>query len=88
MCGIIGLVQEKVIDSDTKDRFSNALEMIRHRGPDGDGIYIDKKIALGHVRLSIIDISPRAVQPMISLNERYVITVRYIIIKKSQPNII
>jgi len=38
----------------------------RHRGPDGTGIFLDEKISLGHNRLSIIDLSEAASQPMFS----------------------
>ena len=48
---------------------------ISHRGPDGSGIYQNSKknIALGHRRLSIIDLSNRASQPMKSENNRWII---------------
>lgn len=53
MCGIVGLVtkgeKEKTI------RLMN--ERIKHRGPDGEGYFIDGDVALGHRRLSIIDLS-------------------------------
>ncbi|MCO6040542.1 asparagine synthase (glutamine-hydrolyzing) [Thermococcus alcaliphilus] len=39
-------------------------ESIRHRGPDGEGVYVDENVSLGHVRLAIIDLSPRGHQPM------------------------
>ncbi len=38
----------------------------RHRGPDGTGIFLDEKISLGHHRLSILDLSDAASQPMAS----------------------
>jgi asparagine synthase (glutamine-hydrolysing) len=50
-------------------------EAVRHRGPDDGGTWIDEAagIALGHRRLSIIDISSGGHQPMISANARFVI---------------
>lgn len=48
-------------------------ETIIHRGPDASGEYLDEWVALGHRRLSIIDLSPLGNQPMISVNGRYVI---------------
>ncbi|KKT29481.1 asparagine synthase (glutamine-hydrolyzing) [Candidatus Giovannonibacteria bacterium RIFCSPLOWO2_12_FULL_44_25] len=45
----------------------------RHRGPDGAGIFLDDKISLGHNRLSIIDLSDAAKQPMESGDERLII---------------
>ncbi len=66
MCGISGF-----IDFAGKTPDTTLLQMtrsLRHRGPDGDGHYFDKHpgaiIALGHRRLSIIDLSNAAAQPM------------------------
>lgn len=47
--------------------------MIAHRGPDDFGSYIDGPLALGHRRLSIIDLSPAGHQPMATADGRYVI---------------
>lgn len=44
-----------------------------HRGPDRTGIYLDNDISLGHNRLSIIDLSERASQPMSSFDSKHVI---------------
>ncbi len=35
-----------------------------HRGPDGDGVYVNGPVGLGHRRLAIIDLSPAGRQPM------------------------
>src|SRR5438309_1764516 len=55
MCGISGIVScdGPLVDQDLLTRM---LAAIRHRGPDGSGVYTDGTAALGHVRLSIIDI--------------------------------
>jgi len=71
MCGIsgtFGLADESVIHAMT--------EAMAHRGPDDQGIYLDPagKVALGHRRLSIIDLSAAGHQPMSYDNERYWIT--------------
>lgn len=47
---------------------------LAHRGPDGEGIFIDGALGLGHRRLSIIDLSDGGYQPMSTSDDRYVIT--------------
>ena len=61
MCGIVGFTN-KINDSDAV--LGKMMDRIRHRGPDAEGKYIDKDIALGHRRLSIIDISSQGDQPI------------------------
>ena len=68
MCGIVGF-----IGSFEKEKLQWGLEKIRHRGPDGQGTFFHGRAALGHRRLSIIDLSENAKQPMEVL-DRYVIT--------------
>src|SRR3989344_6689373 len=65
MCGIAGLVHidGSAIDRGQLDRLTDA---IAHRGPDGRGIFIDNNVGLGHRRLSIIDLTTAASQPMFS----------------------
>lgn len=64
MCGIAGLLQrDATVDPEVIVRMRDALT---HRGPDDAGTYIspDAHVALGHRRLSIIDLSPAGHQPM------------------------
>ena len=68
MCGIIGIVNDHAAKIITQ---CNAK--ISHRGPDSKGEYRDGKLALGHQRLSIQDLSPNGHQPMISADGNYVI---------------
>lgn len=67
MCGILGFTGPA-----DKHRLEYALNLIKHRGPDSNGIFCDEFINLGHARLSIIDIALGS-QPMHSQNNRYVI---------------
>lgn len=72
MCGLIGYSCSYSFEN--LDRFNEALDHIKHRGPDGSGIWLsnDNKVGLGHTRLSILDLSQNASQPM-TFNDRYVI---------------
>ncbi len=77
MCGIIGFLGGDF----TNDQLSNAIleemsDQIVKRGPDSAGIWLDSstKIALGHRRLAIVDLSPAGYQPMTSGSNRYVMT--------------
>lgn len=63
MCGIIGICDFNNKDID-KNLVREMTRLIEYRGPNGDGIYIDNHIGLGHRRLSIIDLSQNGKQPM------------------------
>jgi asparagine synthase (glutamine-hydrolysing) len=63
MCGLAGIFDsrgEREIDAIVLSRMNASL---RHRGPDGDGLYVGSGIGLAHRRLSIIDLE-RGQQPM------------------------
>ncbi len=67
MCGIVGtFVLQNTGFSLTEDYLAQMRDTMRHRGPDGVGLWIspDHRIGLGHRRLSIIDLSESANQPM------------------------
>lgn len=65
MCGIAGFVSGSPLKStESRTALERMLEAIAHRGPDDRGILIDDVVALGHNRLSIIDLSPDGRQPM------------------------
>jgi asparagine synthase (glutamine-hydrolysing) len=62
MCGICGfLARGGSPDPKTAKSMAGALA---HRGPDGEGVHLDPPVALGHRRLSIIDLSEAASEPM------------------------
>ena len=63
MCGIVGFTND--IDN-SSEVLGRMMDRIKHRGPDAEGKYVDDKIALGHRRLSIIDVSSQGDQPIIS----------------------
>jgi len=64
MCGICG---ELRFDGSAPERnvIEHMKEKLVQRGPDAEGIFINQSIALGHRRLSIIDLSEKAAQPMV-----------------------
>lgn len=58
MCGIAGFIDFSGHNIDrARDRAKAMTDAIPHRGPDADGFFVDGKVALGHRRLSIIDLS-------------------------------
>lgn len=73
MCGIFGVFPPRCwpVDRLTVE-VTGGLQRIRHRGPDGDGVWIDPsgQVGLGHARLAIIDLD-RGQQPMQSCGRRY-----------------
>ncbi|OIO03208.1 MAG: asparagine synthase (glutamine-hydrolyzing) [Desulfovibrionaceae bacterium CG1_02_65_16] len=64
MCGICGHVRPAGLREDDPKHLEAVLERIRHRGPNQSGAWRGEKLALGHARLSILDLDPRAGQPM------------------------
>jgi asparagine synthase (glutamine-hydrolysing) len=72
MCGIAGIFSTTTLNRQT---VSGMVSGILHRGPDANGIFVDKTgtIALAHTRLSIIDLSTGANQPFHSADQRYVV---------------
>ena len=57
MCGIAGLIAEGALAPDDRGRAIGMRDVIRHRGPDDAGLYLDEHAALGHRRLSIVDLA-------------------------------
>ncbi|SEF03282.1 asparagine synthase (glutamine-hydrolysing) [Rhizobiales bacterium GAS188] len=73
MCGIVGIASHHPIDQCALDA---AVDCLRHRGPDGNGIYVGHagRVGLGHTRLAIIDLTPGGHQPMHSQDGQVVLT--------------
>ncbi len=63
MCGIAGIYNLNSEQEVDRDILSRMLVRIRHRGPDESGIYLNRNLGLGHVRLSILDLKT-GTQPM------------------------
>ena len=78
MCGISGFFKfSKDLSEDDLKKFGlDMSKKLQRRGPDSFGVWVDKRVglSLSHRRLSIIDLSPSGNQPMISSNDRYVLT--------------
>ncbi len=74
MCGIAGFWGDPG-GAEAAEVLRRMTDALRHRGPDDEGQWLDPDagIALGHRRLSIIDLSPLGHQPMVSASGRYVI---------------
>lgn len=71
MCGITGIIHldQAPIAPPILQRMTDA---IAHRGPDGEGHWIEGNVGIGHRRLAIIDLSSAGHQPMVSADHRYV----------------
>jgi asparagine synthase (glutamine-hydrolysing) len=75
MCGIAGFWRRGgTLRADDSQTVRRMAQSIAHRGPDDSGIWTDSSagIALAHVRLSILDLSPAGHQPMVSHSGRYI----------------
>lgn len=69
MCGILGKIYARKNVVFNEKRFVEALNLQNHRGPDDSGYFFNDCVALGHRRLSILDLSENARQPMHSANK-------------------
>lgn len=73
MCGIAGVIH---LDGAPVSPvyLKKMTDAIAHRGPDGEGQWIEGNVGIGHRRLAIIDLSPGGHQPMLSKDQRYVLS--------------
>jgi len=67
MCGIVGTYNLKG-EAFSLSHLKKMAKVIEHRGPDGEGYFVQEGVALAHKRLSILDLSPKGSQPMTSKN--------------------
>lgn len=74
MCGLAGVVSGFGVKQEIADGVRNMLAVIRHRGTDGEGLWLDERrpVGLGHVRLAIID-PEHGKQPMVTEDGRYIV---------------
>ena len=73
MCGITGILNLDGAPA-SQPSVERMADAIIHRGPDGYGYWVDGPVALGHRRLSIIDLSEHGRQPMQTADGRYVMS--------------
>lgn len=75
MCGFVGFFGSEVGDCDDEGILRCMSDAIIHRGPDDGGVWLDREqhIAMGHRRLSILDLTSAGHQPMFSRSGRYII---------------
>lgn len=73
MCGIVGVFH---LNGDTVSPavLQAMTDSVSHRGPDGEGHFIDGPLGLGHRRLAVIDLSPAGQQPMATEDGRFIIS--------------
>ena len=69
MCGVTGFINLK-----EAQQHKAMTDAITHRGPDGEGHWIENNVGLGHRRLAIVDLSDAGAQPMVSADHRYILT--------------
>lgn len=76
MCGIAGYFQPITGVCDPREVVNKMSAAIEHRGPDAHGLWVEDNghIAIGHRRLSIMDLSPAGSQPMVSVSGRYILS--------------
>lgn len=74
MCGIAGLLTAH--NTDLASILKSMAHSLRHRGPDGSGLWSDPAAGVGfaHRRLSVLDLSAQGAQPMVSASGRFVIS--------------
>lgn len=76
MCRIAGIISEKRSSNEIRDKVRSMCRALQHGGPDDEGIFEDEKnrLAFGHRRLSVIDLSSNGHQPMADAGQNVWIT--------------
>jgi asparagine synthase (glutamine-hydrolysing) len=73
MCGITGIFNRNG-EPVSPIALRNMTDAVAHRGPDGEGFYVETCIGLGHRRLAVIDLTSAGHQPMMTQDGRYVLS--------------
>lgn len=73
MCGITGIFNLNG-EPASPVILRQMTDAIAHRGPDGEGFYVDSFVGLGHRRLAIIDLSPAGHQPMMTSDGQFILS--------------
>ncbi len=73
MCGIAGYINKSNKYRPSRELIKKMTDQMVHRGPDAEGQWTDEHVALGHRRLSIIDLDAKSNQPMFSHDGKYAI---------------
>jgi asparagine synthase (glutamine-hydrolysing) len=71
MCGIAGIINIENSEKIPAELIQRMTDTMIHRGPDDWGMYVDHKLALGHRRLSILDLSPAGKQPIFDASGKF-----------------
>ena len=72
MCGIAGIIYSKEISVNQRD-LTRMVNCLRHRGPDGQGIFSEGPVGLAHVHLAIVEPEEATNQPLVDSSGRYVL---------------
>lgn len=64
MCGLVGFVSDNELFEEYSNTLPHAIELLAHRGPDADGMWVSSPCGLGSTRLAIVDLSATGNQPM------------------------
>ena len=74
MCGIAGILSSQATSPELLVFLKKMQKSLHHRGPDDQGLWHDEDVYFSHNRLSIIDLTKHGHQPMLSHDNRFVIT--------------
>ena len=75
MCGLTGFLWNQKAKYSISDQLKSMTSSITHRGPDDEGFWVDERsrVAIGHRRLSVLDLSSAGHQPMHSTSGQYIV---------------